>query len=74
MMKIGKDNYKEDKEILANKIYYLSCKYRYASTSLYIKVSSRSLNGLVGALWKQHRAAVQNYILYVHAIEKFCTA
>lgn len=72
MLNNSKENYKEDKDNLQNKINYLICKYRYTSSSLFIKLSSKAMNGMVGALWKQHKVAVQNYLLYVQAISRYC--
>lgn len=73
ILKEKQKQFSKDENNFVLKAEYTACKYYYQSLSLFIKAASQSLNGLMGVLASQHKAAVQNYILYVHAINKFCT-
>lgn len=70
LYKNTKSDYKSNN---TSKQFYLAAKYRYTLMSLFVKASSKSLNALVGVLYKQHKCAIENYIRYIRAINKFCT-
>lgn len=73
ILDMNKKSFAKDKQDFENKLIFCVSKYKYQSTSLYIKACSKSLNGLLSILAKSHSIAIQNYIQYASAIKKYCT-